>query len=549
MRNIIKYTIVGLSVFATVISCNKEDFLAPEQPPLFPWTDLASFENATVAPYFYINAGGWADVLGVSVFLDMGSSDLGAWDHQESNSPWDVYLYRKFRETAITSSGGGSRQYSVFRYCYRQITFCNDPLTFIDNKGDGEIFPGVTKDDETIKRIKAELLFFRARAYAYLVYQFCPPYNPGGDNSLKLLPYKPKFSGKPDDIRHTELGSSQDIYDLIVSDLTTAKELMPLSYDGEGKVNHYVICAALARIYFLIGKHAEARAECDEILNSGKYPLQADVMAAWNKLPGEPTASEVIMEYVPDPTVDDNEYEATIINKTSASAINGGRGEDWDMCTWVTYYMSNYFMKETGWMVDPPNDYSVGPVALQGDKRYNNTYIRLEGYIPKPDTMEEVYYKNHYQTTFQNITWPQIWLDKYYRGANGYTKRPLFRSAEFYLTRAAIDCENDYGDFGEADLNTVRNRAGLPSIHKSDYVTKEDWFNEIHRERMRELGNEEGDRNRYLMSLRLPLGLGDRPADGSQGDIVNPPYSKFYFRIPDNEINSNAAYPQGFTQE
>jgi hypothetical protein len=213
------------------------------------------------------------------------------------------------------------------------------------------------------------------------------------------------------------------------------------------------------------------------------------------------------------------------------------------------FYMSNFFMKETGWMVDPPNDYSVGPVALL-DKRYNNTYIRLEGYVPQPGGMDEVTYKNTIQTQFQGITWPQIWLDKYFRGADcANTKQPLYRSAEFYLTRAAIDCEMETGDWGEADLNTVRDRAGLPAIMRSSFATKDAWFNEIHRERMREMGVELGDRVRYLMSLRLPIGLGDRPADGSQGAIANPPYADWYFRIPEDEVNSNAAYPPGFTQE
>jgi hypothetical protein len=105
------------------------------------------------------------------------------------------------------------------------------------------------------------------------------------------------------------------------------------------------------------------------------------------------------------------------------------------------------------------------------------------------------------------------------------------------------------GDWGEADLNTVRNRAGLPSIMRSSFATKDEWFNEIHRERMREMGVELGDRVRYLMSLRLPIGLGDRPADGSQGAIANPPYADWYFRIPEDEVNSNAAYPPGFIQE
>jgi len=554
MKNIIKYTIASLAVCITLIGCKKEDFLTPEQVPAFPWTNLETFERAAVAPYNNFIDGGWGDALGGLPLLDIGASDLGAKAKTvaEAMTPWDVYCYRRFRQTVVSSSGdsrvGGGKQFTIFKEMYIQINSCNDAMDFIDKAGDGEIFPGVTKDNETIKRIKAELLFNRARAYFMLVTQFCPPYNPGGDNSRKLLPYKPAFTGKPDELRKPELGSSQEIYDLIVSDLTTAKTLIG-NYNKEGRANYYAICGELVRVYFLIGKHAEAKLECNEILNSGKYPLQSDVMATFDKAPGDAAASEVIMEFVPDPVTGNNEWDATIFSKTMPwGVINGGRGADWNHCSWVMFYMSDYFMKETGWMVNPPDDYSVGPVALL-DKRYNNTYIRLEGYIPKPDGMDEIIYKNTIMTQYKGITWPSIWLDKYFRGADcANTKQPLYRSAEFYLTRAAIDCENNTGDFGEADLNTVRNRAGLLSIHKSDYAN-DAWFNEIHRERMREMGVEMGDRCRYLMSLRLPIGLGDRPADGSAGAVENPPYSNWYFRIPEDEVNANGSYPPGFTQE
>ena len=560
MRNIIKNIILGALILLLAASCDKEKFFELERIPESPWTDLNTIERAAVAPYNYLAAPiekgqpSWNAALGVTIFMDMASSDLGAVAPTVpvANAPWDVYAYRTYHEISITpGSKGGGRQYNIFKLSYQMLTACNDPLDFIAKSGNGEIFPGVTTDHETIKRIKAELLFNRARAYSYLVRNFCPPYNPGGDNSKKLLPYKVSYTGDPQQLRNTQLASAEEIYTLIISDLTTAKSLMPVTYNQEGRANYYAICGELARIYFLIGKYSEARAECDEILNSGKFPLQSDIMTTWTKAPGEAPASEVIMEFVPDLVTNNFEADKSIVSKcTPYGGKNGGRGTDWIHTPWAMFYMSNYFMKETGWMVDPANgDYTVGALALQ-DKRYNNTYLRLEGYIPLPAGMDKVTYRNTIMSQNKGITWPSIWLDKYYRGAQGNnTKDPLYRSAEFYLTRAAIDCVTDFGDMGEADLNIVRNRAGLSSIFKAEFPNKDDWFNEIHRERIREIGNENGDRIRYLMSLRLPLGLGDRPVDGSKGAIIYPPYEKFYFRIPEDEVNGNAAYPQGFNQD
>jgi|GEM_PF-883043 hypothetical protein len=558
MKQSIKYTIIIFAVLMSFTGCNRADFLSPSQPPVYPYTNLQSFEEAAIAPYSYlvdVNSG-WADALGVSVEMSMDAGDLGAVAPTvpPPSIPWDIWRDRTFQSIEVVNgSASGGRQYVVFVSMYQMITACNDGLNVIDKAGNGEIFPGVTANNDTIRRIKAELLFNRARAYFYLVTQFCPPYNPDNpadpNNSLKLLPYKPVFTGNPVQLRNTQLGSSEEIDSLIISDLTTAKTLMPKSYNVDGRANYYGICAELCRVDFLVGKHLDAKAECDTILNSGLYPLQSDVMAPYDKAPGEAPASEVIMEYLPNLALGSGEWECTICSKTMPwGIINGGRGVDWNQCSWDMFYMSNYFMKETGWMVDPPNDYSVGPIA-KIDKRYNNTYIRLEGYIPKPDTMDQVYYENHYQTQFPGIIWPQIWLDKYYRGAAcDNTNIPLYRSAEFYLTRAAIECEQKIGDYGEADLNTVRNRAGLPSIHMADFSSLADWADQINIERIREMGDEMGDRLRYLMSLRLPIGLGDRPADGSQGAIVNPPYSTLYFKIPQDEVNVNAAYPKGFSE-
>ena len=552
MRNKYIKSIMFVALLIGTLSCNKQEFLTPSNIPQSPWTDLATFERGAIAPYNYVVNMGWQDPLGVSVFLDMASSDIGAVAPTvpPANAPWDVFAYRKFRQTAITPGDkGGARQYSIFQNMYMMINAANDGLSFIEKAGNGEIFPGVPTSNETVKRIKAEFLYNRARAYSYLVTQFCPPYNPGGDNSKKLLPFKTHFISTAEELRKTDLGSAEDIYKLIVSDLTEAKANMPLSYKQEGRTNYYAICGELARVEFLIGKHDEAKLECDEILNSGKFPLQSDIMATWNKAPGAAPASEVIMEFVPNDITAHNDLECSIVSKTFPWGTGGGRDDNWNMCSWVMFYMSNYFMKETGWMVDPANgDYTVGPVALV-DKRYNKTYIRLEGYIKKPTDMTNIVYKNTIMTQFKGITWPSMWLDKYYRGASCInTKQPLYRSAEFYLTRAAIECEKGTGDWGEADLNAVRVRAGLPAIHHADF-SHEDWFTEIHRERMREMGTEMGDRVRYLMSLRLPIGLGDRPADGSQGAIANPPYADWYFRIPEDEVNSNAAYPPGFVQD
>jgi len=553
-RNIFKSIIIILAISGTY-SCNEADFLTPANVPQAPWYDIATFERAAIAPYNYFgNVGmanpGWHTAVGVPVFLDLASSDLGTINNKAFvNGPAITFFNRNFRETTVVpGDGGGGRQYSLFKNMYMMINACNDGLAFIKKAGTGEIFPGVLATNTDIKRIKAEFLFNRARAYFILAQQFLPPYNPEGDNSKKLIPFKTEFTSDVDELRNTPLGSAEEVYNLIVSDLKEAKLNMYKTYNMEGRANIYAIRAELVRVDFLIGKHLEAKLECDSILNTGKFLLQDTVLNAFNKAPGAIPASEVIMEFVPDITTKINNLEVSVVARAFPWGVNGGRDANISFCSWTGFYMSNYFCKETGWMTDPANgDYTPGPNAAT-DKRLKNLYMRLEGYRPLNTGESVITWKNTVNTQFR-ITYPVIWLDKYFRGAVGdNTKEPLYRSAEIHLTRAAILAKLNLPDGNGYDLNKVRVRAGLPALTRSSY-TNESWLVEVGRERMREMGPESGDRIRYLMSLRQDIGIGDRPTDGSQGTVVSPPYSNWYFRIPEEEISSNAAYPPGFLQD
>ena len=559
MRKFGIHTFVILTVLIGLFSCNKTDFLTPSNLPQAPWTDLGSFERAAIAPYNYManpeNAG-WETAVGNPVFLDLASSDLGTLSSAASaaNAPISIYSSRQFRGLAILNGDpkGGERQYTTFKNMYMMINACNDALGFINKAGNGEIFPGVLTSDPNVKRIKAELLFNRARAYFILAQEFLPPYIPQNsqcDSTKKLIPFKTEFTSNVDSLRKPTLGSAKDVYALIKSDLKKAKANMPTSYNVEGRANINAIRAELVRVEFLSGDYLNAKLECDTILNSAKYPLQSNPLDAWTKAPGDLPASEVIMEFVPNTTTAINDLEVSIVSRANPWGIKGQRGYFWNMCSWVAVQMSGYFLQETGWEKDPLNgDASVGANASI-DKRYLNLYKRLEAYSPNPyqtkDSANFFNWQNTYMTMFPQINTPTIWLDKYFRGVSGFTtKEPLYRSAEFNLTRAAILCKLNLPDGNGYDVNLTRVRAGLPKLVRSNY-NQTQWMTEIGRERMREMGPESGDRTRYLMSTRQPILWSDGTPDNVNG---LPPYSNWYFRIPEEEVNSDAAYPPGFTQ-
>ena len=152
-------------------------------------------------------------------------------------------------------------------------------------------------------------------------------------------------------------------------------------------------------------------------------------------------------------------------------------------------------------------------------------------------------------TDNKRVKRPSIILDKYYRFAGGMgstnsflsgsaTKMPMIRYAEVILTHAILSFK--LGDYASAtkDINIIRNRAGLdplPTLTANDREL-------IDMERARELTGE-GDRFRYLMALHLPIGPGEkRDKNGAPVANIEPPYTDFYWSIPQSEINYNAAY-------
>lgn len=96
------------------------------------------------------------------------------------------------------------------------------------------------------------------------------------------------------------------------------------------------------------------------------------------------------------------------------------------------------------------------------------------------------------------------------------------------------------------DVNKIRQRAGL-SLLKS--VTEED----IEKERIKELGFENGDRLLYLVAMqkiidgqkRNPGAVYENPnTDGDPIPAMNPPYSNMYVPLPSIEYLYSGSYQQ-----
>lgn len=70
-----------------------------------------------------------------------------------------------------------------------------------------------------------------------------------------------------------------DIYPQLIKDLITAKNIIPETYPGGEKVraNKWAVTALLAKIYTGTEKWAEAESACSEIISSGEYELNSSL--------------------------------------------------------------------------------------------------------------------------------------------------------------------------------------------------------------------------------------------------------------------------------
>jgi len=190
-------------------------------------------------------------------------------------------------------------------------------------------------------------------------------------------------------------------------------------------------------------------------------------------------------------------------------------------------------------MADGKNgDYTTLPTALK-DKRFTTNYCRLGEYRDIPDGISAdsvLKFKNTYETAISVITKPQVWEDKHFRAADGRRSNiPMLRLSEFLLTRSILLFNSNDKTGAAADLNTVRERAGLDDILAANLTAQD-----IENERIRELSGEHGDRTYYLIGLRQPIGIGDR--DPSKFTPIAPPYSDYYWQVPLEEQQLNQAY-------
>jgi starch-binding outer membrane protein, SusD/RagB family len=304
--------------------------------------------------------------------------------------------------------------------------------------------------DSVRKELTGQAKFVRALTYFYLTNFF-------GDVPLVMTV---DFN----DTRFMSRTSADKVYAQIMKDLKEAQSLLPADYSAAGAAkervipNRYAATALLARVYLYKGDYANAAAEATKVIDAvSLYSLENDPANTFLK-----NSKEAIWQLkqgiAEEPLFKNITREAY---EVLPSPLNTGMSKYCVTSALLNAFEANDRRRRT-W-IDSTNNTPPG-----------------NGTIPQGYTWYACKYKlgRHNQAS-------GVPSSEYYM---------VLRLAEMYLVRAEATAHNAGGGIAAAiaDLNTIRNRAGLPVLPGS--LTAPEVIEAVAHERQVELFAEWGHR-------------------------------------------------------
>jgi starch-binding outer membrane protein, SusD/RagB family len=341
-------------------------------------------------------------------------------------------------------------------------------------------------DDADRDRISGEARFLRGWIYFELAKLYGLPYEPGSANSQLAVPLIITPTKDATDAIKVPRNTVGDVYAQVLTDLTVAKDLLPLS--NGVYADAYAASAVLARVYLMMSEFEDAAIEANFVIEQGGYSLMEHPLDAFNN--NENCAEDIF-------SLQNNVASNTSWLTVMYASLNGmGRG-----------------------------DYEIQPAFLA---RFDSDDLRGE-----LDEDTESFYTVANLSTMYYIGVGTILNDggiNSSKWADYYANIPLIRLAEMYLIRAEANFEGTHAQVGPntptEDINVIRARAEAPLY--TDPVTQD----QIREERYLELCWE-GHRLHDLK--RWNLDIGTVPA----GEFLPYDAGNLILPIPFREIEVN----------
>ncbi|MCX2479378.1 RagB/SusD family nutrient uptake outer membrane protein [Pedobacter sp. MC2016-15] len=268
-----------------------------------------------------------------------------------------------------------------------------------------------------------------------------------------------------------------EVYAQIVKDLTEAQALLPVAYAGtlRGRINKYTATALLARVYLYLKDYTNADVQATQVISSGTYSLPAPELAFVN------SSNEILWQI----------------------ATNLG----------ISIQGASY--------LTPVN---VIPTYTLGDVIYRSFESPADLRRSNWTIVKNIGGKTYYGITKYKVS-----------AGSGNEYNVVLRLAEVYLIRAEARAQLNNLAGARADLNTVRTRAGLPTL--STTLTQPEVLVAVEQERKVELFGEWGHRwfdlKRTDRAVQVLTGL--KPAFKT---------TSLLFPIPQSQIIANTNLTQ-----
>ena len=547
MKKILIKSIV-IILFTGLWACDQDEFFEIKRPQETQWVNTVTFDQGLASAYALV---AYSDPGGIQMreFIVSGISQL--LPQTSSGIPWNEMYNRLFEQDISTNK-------NAWRDGYRAITLCNAALQLDEEKAGNPFNLKVDGSDyiDNYTRQIGEYHFIRAYAYWNLTKIFAPPYSKNGSNNTAYIPFKVVVSTSKNEIVSERLGTTEEIYAQIIEDLRIAKDKLPGAFKAAsmlpnyecGRATNYTASALLVKVLFMKGDYTGAKQETDYIIaaseNDGRFALEAP-LEAFNKNIVKNISKEAIWEFNSgDPTVGGTNsymYFSMLISLNFRDADNGGRGVNMVKSSWNQFTLSYWTLDKIGWMTDPQNgDFTLTPEALS-DLRFQQLYYHLLPYKPgiaNANNPDYLIYES--LPAHAGVIKPQVYVDKYFRGGPGdgaFTKFPLIRLADIYITRAWLNWKSGNLTGAANDLNKVWNRANPGNLDR--YNAGNVNHDAIFEEYIREMSGE-GWTLDFIMATNT-----DIPA----GDVIDrlpiaPPYSNWNWIIPATERSLNPNYKE-----
>jgi len=528
----------------TLVACNidRSPFDSKESDVIL--SDPTGLQTITLGNYALLKG----DANGGGFFNNLYRvGEYGGDNIDISGTTSDQFFYY-YNYRSIKNNG---RSNVIWNAGYKAIIGCN---RVISKFSEG-------KDTDTDQLI-GENYFLRAYVYFSLVNVFGKPYNQGTGNLGVPLKTSDDVNELPP---RATVGA---IYDQVVSDLKKAEQLMTLD-----KKNIYAskeaAQALLSRVYLYMENNDKTIEYADKVINSGKY-----MMLSNSELPSYPTKTpennnETIFAFKYNKDGDYSDGWNTI-GSMYANIQSVGWGEMYASSSYLDLIRQN-LQDARMKFISPKYTSPLTPVAYWVQKGTNATGGVTYSYVFQKTfqqggntffTMNSVNYQvyseilpNRTNYYFNNSSGVKVYvtLDNDMDKRNGYPKfyilkcslqegvaqlwsPVVIRLAEIYLNRAEAYAKKGMTTSALADVNIIRNRAGIPTY--GSVPAEQTILDAVLQERRLELAFE-AQRKYDVFRNKLDM---NRQYPGSHLNGINPFYTMPYTNnriieyIPEQQI-------------